>query len=84
MVVAFEEDETKTSVLPFAQKLGVAFPLFWDEGGKTLALWKVSMMPTGFVVGRTGKVSYVQRGYAPGDEATLEKSPTDALADKGS
>lgn len=79
---AVEEDETKAAVMPFAQKLGVTFPVFWDDGGKHSALWKVNMMPTGFVVDRAGMVPYTQRGYADGDADKLEKAIVAALAAK--
>lgn len=79
---AVEEDETKASVMPFAQKLGVAFPVFWDDGGKHAALWKVNTMPTGYVVDRAGMVPYTQRGYVDGDADKLEKAIVAALAAK--
>ena len=79
---AVEEDETKASVMPFAQKLGVGFPVFWDDGGKHAALWKVNTMPTGYVVDRAGMVPYTQRGYVDGDADKLEKAIVAALAAK--
>ena len=82
VVVAVEEDEAKADVLPFAKKLGVTFPVIWDDGAKFGALWKVATMPTGYVIGRSGAIAYTQRGYSQGDEAALEKAITTALAEK--
>lgn len=79
---AVEEDETKAAVMPFAQKLGVGFPVFWDDGQKHASLWKVNTMPTGFVVDRAGMVPYTQRGYVDGDADKLEKAIVAALAAK--
>jgi thiol-disulfide isomerase/thioredoxin len=83
VVVAVEEDEAKADVMPFAKKMGVGFPVFWDEGGKQSAAWKVSAMPTGIVVSKTGALAYTQRGYVDGDEAALDKAITVALAEAG-
>lgn len=80
-VVAVEEDDTKAQVMPFAQKMGVTFPVFWDDGAKISAAWKVAMMPTGVVLNRGGNATYTQRGFNDGDEAILEKAITAALAE---
>jgi thiol-disulfide isomerase/thioredoxin len=80
-VVAVEEDDTKAQVMPFTKKMGVTFPVFWDEGNKLGTSWKVATMPTGIVIGRSGSISYTQRGYTDGEEAALEKAITGALAE---
>ena len=76
-----ELSDFATDVMPFAKKMGVTFPVFWDDGGKTAGTWKVATMPTGIVVNKKGALAYTQRGFVDGDEAALEKAITAALAE---
>lgn len=51
-----------------AKKLGVSFPLLFDDSQKVSADYDLQGMPFSVLIDRTGQVRYIHTGYKPGDE----------------
>lgn len=58
----------------FIQKIGVDFPILFDDKNTLSAMYQVDAMPTTVIVDRNGQVRYVFRGYKDGYEKKYAKA----------
>lgn len=74
-VWAVSVDDDKVDVAPFVKSLQVRFPIAWDEGHTVASCWKVSTMPTTYVVDREGVLRFIHEGAQDPDQdaATLQQ-----------
>ena len=82
-VVGVSVNDESDGVADFAKELGTTFAIGWDEGHTIAERWKVTTMPSSFVVDGTGTVRFVHNGYHEGDEAELEKEVASLLGKSG-
>jgi peroxiredoxin len=61
-------DDNPENAAAMARRLGVKFPVLFDQGKKASKLYKVDAMPSTVIIDRDGNVRYVHRGYRPGYE----------------
>jgi len=59
-------------VRPFAQKLGLTFPVVLDQDERLQQLFQVRGMPTTIVIAPDGRIVRARQGYLPGDAAAIE------------
>ena len=57
----------------------VSFPVLFDTASKVSEAYKVDAMPSSVLIDCNGKVSYVHRGYKPGDEREYQKRVKDLI-----
>lgn len=60
-------------VRPFANALGINYPILLDSNNELMARLQVTAMPTVLIVNIDNEIVYVHRGYRPGDEAILQQ-----------
>ncbi|MFT3770515.1 MAG: TlpA disulfide reductase family protein [Minicystis sp.] len=76
-VIAIDTDEpgskTKAELLAFARESHTKFSIVWDKDGSVLATYRVSGLPTTFILDRSGTVRHVHRGYRAGDAQILTR-----------
>lgn len=65
-------DDNSTNAVSMARKLGVTFPVLFDQGKQVSKLYKVDAMPSTVLIDRDGKTRYLHRGYKPGYEETYQ------------
>ena len=58
----------------FLVDLNLSFPIFFDSSNTISASYKIEAMPTTVIVGRSGKVRYIFRGYKDGYEQKYAKA----------
>lgn len=51
-----------------AKKLGINFPILFDNSKKVSETYKVSAMPFTIILDKSGKISQIHKGYLPGYE----------------
>ena len=51
-----------------AERLGVSFPLLFDESQQVSANYDLQGMPFSVLIDRDGQIQYIHKGYKPGDE----------------
>ena len=73
-VLAINVDTKREDARKFLLRSPAAFELAYDAQGQTPRLYGVKTMPSSYVIGRTGKVLAIHRGFAPEDVAGLEQS----------
>jgi peroxiredoxin len=59
-------------VRPFAQRLGLGYPIVIDEDGSLQQRFRVSAVPTSVLIEPGGRIARVHTGWAPGEDAALE------------
>ncbi len=60
-------------VRPFANSLGINYPVLLDSNSELMARLQVTVMPTVLIVDSDNEIVYVHRGYRPGDEEILQE-----------
>ena len=79
-IVAISVDAQPEAVGPYARREGLTFPVLL--GGVTAQVgYRVTGLPTLFVVDRNGMIRYVHVGYAPGAESVLAEEVETLLAE---
>ena len=60
-----------SKVRPFANSLGINYPVLLDSNSELIATLQITAMPTVLIVNSDNEIIYVHRGYRPGDEDIL-------------
>ncbi len=59
-------------VRPFAQRLGLGYPIVLDEDGSLQQRFRVGAVPTSVLIDADGRIVRVHTGWAPGEDRALE------------
>ena len=70
--VSVDSPRNFAKVRPFAQRLGLTFPVVLDDDARLQQLFQVRGMPTSVVIAPDGSIVRVKQGYLPGDDAAIE------------
>ncbi len=73
-VIGISVDDESDEIAQFARDHHARFSLAWDAHHKVTELYKPAMMPSTYVIDRTGVVRSVIDGYHDGDKAELEEA----------
>lgn len=57
----------------------VSFPILYDKTSKVSEAYKVNAMPSSVLIDCDGNMSYLHKGYKPGDEKEYKKRVKDLL-----
>jgi cytochrome c biogenesis protein CcmG/thiol:disulfide interchange protein DsbE len=72
-IVAVNLDKKREAAEAFLQQHPAAFIIAFDPSGKTAQDFKVSAMPSSFVVGRDGTILYTHPGFDPKQTGGIEE-----------
>ena len=72
-IVSINVDAKRDDATKFLVANPATFAVGFDPQGRTPALYAVKAMPSSYLVGRDGRVTFLHRGYAPEDGAKLEQ-----------
>ncbi|HVF64675.1 MAG TPA: TlpA disulfide reductase family protein [Casimicrobiaceae bacterium] len=61
-VIGVNLQENAARIRPFAEKLGLDFPIVRDHDGSVTKAWKATVFPTTYVVGPDGRIALVALG----------------------
>ena len=67
-VLGVNVDEQQDKARRIVDRLKLDFPLLLDTAQSVSEAYEVNAMPFTVLVDRNGKISYIHRGYKPGDE----------------
>ena len=62
-VVTVNLDHSKGAAERFLKKMGADLPVVFDSKGKIARAYKISDMPTSFLIDRNGKVRFTHKGF---------------------
>ncbi len=79
LIIGINLDEVAGDGKAFAKKKGIKFPLLHDEGRKLADAVGVTVMPSSYVIGADGKVTFIHRGFREGDKEKLIEHLTKEL-----
>ena len=63
---AINLDESVVDARQFLEDIPVGYPVLWDERGKSAELFKITGMPTAYLIDRDGIVRWVHQGFGFG------------------
>jgi peroxiredoxin len=79
--IAMDGPETISNVPAFARRHQLNFPVITDEDAQIWTHYNPTRAaPLSVLIDRSGKITMVRRGYAPGDEKFLREAVEEALA----
>ncbi len=78
--VSIDGPRNLARVRPFAQRLGLTYPIVFDGDGRLQELFNVRAVPTALLIGKHGKVIAIHEGYRPGEGDRLAKEIEALLA----
>jgi cytochrome c biogenesis protein CcmG/thiol:disulfide interchange protein DsbE len=81
-VLAVNQQEGEAQVAPFADQMGLTFPILMDRDGSVSARYRVNGLPSTFFVDRDGIVQNVTLG-GPMSEAFIDSQVSSLLAADG-
>lgn len=73
VAISLDNPRNKKMISDFLTKNKVSLPVYIDTSGEVAKKFKITAIPTTFLLGRGGEVIYQVRGYRPGDEIVLRK-----------
>ncbi len=73
LAIAEDDADSSDSVLTFTKELGLTIPVAMDRESVVAKQLQVGMMPSTFILDRTGAVRFRHAGYRQEDIATLEE-----------
>jgi peroxiredoxin len=79
-IVAINLDKTREAADEFLEKLPAPFVVAFDPSGKTAEAFKVSAMPSSFLIGPTGEIIYAHAGFDPKKTDMIERMIQEAIA----
>lgn len=79
-VLAISVDEDRAAAQAFFKKAGFSFLAGWDPTGAWPDRLKLKVMPTAWLIDRSGAIHTTHEGFHPGDEAKLAKQIETLLA----
>lgn len=62
-VIGICVDAPGSTLTRFLQKFSLTFPILTDPTGKTADAYRLTELPTSFIIGRDGVVRYLHKGY---------------------
>lgn len=72
-VIGIAVDDSVDGVGDFAKSNGATFPIGWDDGHSIAERWKVSSMPTTYILDATGTVRFIHAGFHDGEPEAIAK-----------
>lgn len=72
-VIGINLDSDTSAAAQFLAKLPANFTLAYDPEGKTPQTYGLKVMPTSFLVDRSGQLVYVHKGFKENQQQELEK-----------
>jgi cytochrome c biogenesis protein CcmG/thiol:disulfide interchange protein DsbE len=80
VVVSVNLDKKRDAVDEFLQRFPATFVVALDPAGKTAEAFHVAVMPSSFIVSRTGKIVYTHAGFDLAKARTIEDQIKEALS----
>jgi len=79
--VSIDGPRNQSKIKPFAQSIGVTYPILRDTNSELMMELGVTAVPTLMLLDDEGKLIYFHEGFRPGDEETIRKHIENYLAD---
>lgn len=82
--VSIDGPRNFAKVRPFAARLGLTYPVALDRDGQVQRDYQISAVPSAALIDTSGALIFLQRGYRPGEHATLAQRVEALLPPNGS
>ena len=79
--VSIDGPRNQSKIKPFAQSIGVTYPILRDMNSELMMELGVTAVPTLMLLDDEGELIYFHEGFRPGDEETIRKHIENYLAD---
>jgi peroxiredoxin len=81
-VIAVSVDGSDSDMESFLRNFPISFPVLLDKQGDVNDAYRVSGLPTGFIIGKDGSIRYTHRGFGKEFLAIYEKEIEDLIKQK--
>lgn len=81
-VVAINLDQDRELAREFLQQTPARFTIAFDPSGRTAESYSVKVMPSSYLIDRSGNVVAVHKGFRSADTASLEREIRQLLASR--
>lgn len=81
-VVGVNVGEGERRAKSAAVRLGIGFPLLLDKDSTVFKAWGADVLPTGYVLDRSGRMRYIARGPMEWDRAAIIEILTQLAAER--
>jgi len=81
-VIAISVDASESDVKSYLRKFPISFPVLLDKKGDVNDAYRVSGLPTGFLIGKNGIIRHIHRGFGKELLPMYEKEITDLIKQK--
>ena len=82
VMIGVSEDEDQTKFENFVAQKGIRWPQGWDPQGDLLTLFSSNAIPSYAVIGPSGHLRFLQKGYTADTYLRLREAISDALSDR--
>ncbi|PCI08965.1 MAG: redoxin [Gammaproteobacteria bacterium] len=72
VIVAVNLDSSKTDAQKFLKKVPAKFIIAYDPDGEIASKYKLKVMPSSYLIDKTGTLVYGHKGYREGDVNVIE------------
>jgi len=79
-MLAVSVDEDAEVLKRFVAAMKLTLSILHDAGAKIVERYAPPAMPTAYLIGRDGKIAWIHKSFAVGDEAKVEAAVLEALA----
>jgi thiol-disulfide isomerase/thioredoxin len=71
--ISIDSPRNLSKIRPFAESIGINYPVLLDLDQEVLRDFNVSVIPTLTVIDKNNEIVYMHEGFAPGDESEIRK-----------
>jgi thiol-disulfide isomerase/thioredoxin len=80
-VIGVGEDDDEPDMRAFVAQLHTTYTVLWDSAKSKATRWRVTAMPTTYVIDKHGALRFTHLGYADGARDTIETEVRSLLAE---
>jgi thiol-disulfide isomerase/thioredoxin len=80
-VIGVGEDDDEPEMRAFVAQLRTTYTVLWDSAKSKASRWRLTVMPTTFVIDKHGALRFTHAGYADGARDTIETEVQSLLAE---
>jgi len=71
--ISVDSPRNQAKVKPYVNSVGITYPILLDSNSELMSELQVTVLPTILIIDDQNEISFIHRGYRPGDEIFLKE-----------